>query len=106
MIHPRKCKVRINVNDRAQCYSRCKLANEIDDGKVIDSKVKDNKFGKNNQKIFKFKNLTKSKKLFKFKKIIGSLNFFIPKARLVFIKLGQAFVKPLIFYHFESERHI
>ena len=33
-------------------------------------------------------------------------DFLILGARLAFIKLRQAFVKALIFYHFDSERHI
>ena len=66
--------------------------------KIDDDKVGDNEIGKN-QKI------SKSKKLFKSEKTIGS-DFFIPGARLAFTKLRQAFVKALIFYYFDLERHI
>ena len=48
---------------------------------VNSNKVIHNKLEKNDQKM------SKSKKLSKFKKMVGSLNFLILGARLVFIKL-------------------
>ena len=33
-------------------------------------------------------------------------SFFIPKARLMFIQLKQAFIKAAIFYHFDPKCHI
>lgn len=70
---------------------------EISSTKVDGSKVKDDKVAedKNYQKIFK------SKKLSKFKKTVEFLNFFFSEARLVLIKLRQAFVKTLILYYFD-----
>ena len=38
--------------------------------------------------------------------MVNSLVFCTSKARLAFIKLRQAFVKTLIFYHFDLKRHI
>ena len=70
----------------------------VDRDKIDDGKVEDNEIGKN-QKMFK------SKKLFKSKKIIG-LDFLTLKARLAFTKLRQVFVKALILYHFNPNRHI
>ena len=49
--------------------------------------------------------MSKSKKLFKSKKIVGFLDFFIPKARLTFTKLRQAFIKAPIL-HFNLKRYI
>ena len=75
---------------------------EIDNGEFDDGKF-DDEIGEKGQKIFESKNLFKAKKLFK--KMLR-LGFFTPKARLAFTKLRQAFVKALIFYHFDPERHI
>ena len=46
--------------------------------------------------------------MFKSKKIVSSMisSFFTPKARLAFIKLRQVFVRALIFYFCDLERHI
>ena len=77
---------------------------EIDDGKIDGDEI-DNKARKKGQKMSKSKNLIKSKKLSKSKKSLGS-NFFIPEARLVFIKLRQAFIKAPILHHFDLKRHI
>ena len=71
----------------------------IDDGKVDDSKVRDDKVEKKVQKLFKSKNLSRSKKM------IGS-DFLTPRAKLAFTKLRQAFVKALILYHFDPKCHI
>ena len=48
----------------------------------------------------KFKNFSKSKKM------VGSLDFFIPGAKLAFTKWRQAFFKALILHHFNPECHI
>ena len=77
----------------------------VDKVEPVDNKVGNNKFEKIDKKTSKSKKLFKPKKLFKSKKMVG-LDFFIPKARLAFIKLRQAFVKALIFYHFDSKRYI
>ena len=50
--------------------------------------------------------MSKSKNLFKSKKTVGSLDFFIPRVKLTFSKLRQAFLKALILYHFNPERNI
>lgn len=49
-------------------------------------------------KLVKLKNFLQSKK--------PGISFFIFRARLVFIKLKQAFVKAPILYHFDLEYHI
>ena len=70
------------VNGKAKRNNKFKLDNgEIGVGKVSENEVKDNEFGKNNQKI------SKSKKLCKSKKMVGSLAFFTFRAKLIFIKL-------------------
>ena len=53
----------------------------------------------------KSKYLFKSKKSSMLKKTLRS-NFSTSGARLAFTKLRQAFIKALIFYHFDSECHI
>ena len=58
------------------------------------------KLKKKDQKTFKSKKLSKSKMMVK------SLDFLISKARLMFTKLRQVFVKALILYHFDPKRHI
>ena len=72
---------------------------ELDGSEVDGGKDGDKEVGKKVQKLFKSKNLSK------FKKMVRS-DFLIPKAKLVFEKLRQAFVKVPILYHFDSERHI
>ena len=73
---------------------------------IDDNEIEDNEVGKKDQKISKSKNLTKFKKSSKSKKMVRSLDFLTPKARLVFTKLRQAFVKAPILYYFDLERHI
>ena len=68
--------------------------NEVDGDEVEDDEVVTKV-----QKLFKFKNLSKSKKA------VGS-DFFTPGARLAFTKLRQAFLKAPILYYFDPERHI
>ena len=50
----------------------------------------------------------KSKNSVKFRASLQSfgLGFFTPKARLTSTKLKQAFIKPLILYHFHLDCHI
>ena len=67
---------------------------EVDGGEVRNDEV-----GKKGQKTSKSKNLSKSKKTVK-------SDFLIPKARLMFIELRQAFIKAPIFHHFDPEYHI
>ena len=55
--------------------------------------------------MFKSKNLSKSKRLSKFKKTVR-LNFLTPRARLVFTKLRQAFIKAMSLQYFDLKRHI
>ena len=45
-------------------------------------------------------------KIFKSIKLIGSLEFFIVRARRVFTKLRQAFIKVLIIYYFDLKVYI
>ena len=74
---------------------------EIDDRKKVDNnEVEDNKIEKKVQKKSKSKNLSKSKKM------VRSLDFLISRAKLVFIKLRQAFFKASILHHFDPKRHI
>ena len=56
--------------------------------------------------MFKSKNLSKSKKSSKSKKTVRSSNFFIFRARLVFTKIRQVFVKAPILYHFDPKHYI
>ena len=65
----------------------------IDDDKVNGGEFEDDEIGKKVQKLSKSKNLSKS-------------DFFILRAKLVFTKLRQAFVKAPILYHFDPKRHI
>ena len=73
--------------------------NRINDDEIDGNKVEDNKVGKKVQKLFKSKNLSKSKKT------VGS-DFLTLRAKLAFTKLRQAFFKALILYHFDPECHI
>ena len=66
---------------------------KIDDDKFDGGEVGDDEVGK------------KVQKLSKFKKMVGS-DFLTLGAKLAFTKLRQAFVKALIFHHFNLERHI
>ena len=88
----RKIRIGVGGDSRARCDGRCKL----DEIKIGDNKVDnevDDKIGKKDQKIFKFKTLSKSKKMIR-------LEFFTSGAKLVFTKLRQVFVKALILYYF------
>ena len=70
-------------------------------GKVDSSEIEDDEVGKKVQKKSKFKNSSKSKNLSK-----STLDFLTPGAKLAFTKLRQVFLKALILYHFNPERHI
>ena len=71
--------MRVGADSKTKYNSRYKLnSNEVDDSKVGDNKVIEEK---NYQKMFKSK------------KTIRSLDFFISKTRLTFIKLRKIFVK-------------
>ena len=56
--------------------------------------------------VEKNQKMSKSKKLSKSKKTVRSFNFLIPRAKLIFTKLRQAFVKALILYYFNLKHHI
>ena len=104
MIRPEEGIVRIGGDRRAE-HARSKLnRSEIDGGEFDGGKV-DDEVGKKNQKTSKYKYLFKFKKLFNSKKILRS-EFFTPRARLAFTKFRQAFVKALIFYHFDPKCYI
>ena len=97
---PRKGGVGIDDVNRVR-----RAGSEIDDGKKIDgdkvdsAELEDDEVEKKVQKTSKSKNLSKSKTTVR-------MHFFIPKAKLAFTKLRQAFLKVLIFYHFDLECHI
>ena len=86
--------VGIGIDSRARLDRR-----ELDGIEVDDDEVRDNEVEKKVQKLFKSKNLSKSKKTIE-------SDFLTPGAKLAFTKLRQAFVKALILHHFDSECHI
>ena len=95
----RKGRAGVGGDNRARC-DRSKIdGSEMDNVKIDDSKVRDNEVGKKGRKTSKSKNLSKSKKTVK-------LDFFTSRAKLAFIKLRQAFLKALIFHHFDLKHHI
>ena len=74
-IQPEKIKIEVDGDNRARRDGKCKFdRNKIDGGKSRDDKV-----GKKSQKKSKSKYLSKSKKM------VGSLDFFTFRAKLVFI---------------------
>ena len=89
---PRKVVIRVG-NGREKHIDRVEpiSTDEVDENEVNNGEFEDDEVEKKDQKM------SKSKKLFKSKKTVGSLDFFIPGARLVFTKLRQAFVKDSIF---------
>ena len=92
--------VRVSDDSRIEHDGKYKLGGiEIGGSEVDGVEVEDNEVEKKNQKT------SKSKKLSKSKKMVGS-DFFIFGARLAFVKLRQAFVKALIFYHFHPKHYI
>ena len=72
---------------------------KINNSEMIEGEIRDDEVKKKVQKLSKSKNLLKSKKT------VGS-DFFIPGARLAFIKLRQVFVKAPILYHFDLKCYI
>ena len=64
--------------------------------------------GKNQAKTTKSKILVKSKNFDfpKFRTEKAGMGFLIPKAKLAFTQLKQAFVEAPIFHHFDPESHI
>ena len=100
-----KNKVKVDDNGRTERDNKCKLGSEVNNGEINQSKIRDNKVGKKDQKMSKSKNLFKFKKLSKSKKTLES-NFFTLGARLAFTKLRQTFVKAPILYYFDLERYI
>ena len=100
-IRLRKDKIGVNSDGKEKHSSKTKLdgKNKVDGNEIDSNKVEDNKVieEKNHQKTFKSKKLSKSKKT------IRSLDFFTLRAKLVFTKLRQAFVKALIFHYFDLE---
>ena len=98
-VKPRKGGVRVAGDSRAR-RDRSKIdGSEMVDVEVNDDDVEVDEVEKKDQKIFKSKNLSKSKKT------VG-LDFFTPGTRLAFTELRQVLVKAPIFHHFYSERHI
>ena len=93
---PRKSRDGVGGDSRAgrDGIDRSGMDNiEVDGGEVEVDEV-----GKKGRKM------SKSKKLSKFK-MVGS-DFLIPRAKLAFTELGQAFLKPPILHHFDPEPHI
>ena len=68
---------------------------ELHGAKIDGNEVEDNEVGKKIQKKSKSKNLSKS-----------TLDFLTPRAKLIFTKLRQVFLKAPILYHFDLEHHI
>ena len=103
---PRKGWVGVGGKSKARRNSKCKLVgNRIGDSKVHSSEVENNEIGKKSPKMTKSKNLFKSKKLSKLKKIVR-LDFFTPKARLVFTELRQTFIEAPILHHLDLKCYI
>ena len=69
--------------------------NAVDGGEVDGDEFEDNEVGEKVQKRSKSKNLSKS-----------TLDFLISGAKLAFTELRQAFLKALIFQHFDREHYI
>ena len=81
-------------DNRARCNRRCKLdKSEISDGEIGGGEIEDNEVKKKGQTICKSKNTIKSE-------------FFILRARLMFIELRQVFVKAPIFHYFNLKCYI
>ena len=79
---PGKGRLKVDGNGRAKRDGKCRLGgSEIDGGKVNGGEFGEDKVGRKSQKMSKSKLLSKSKKM------VGSLDFFTPRAKLVFTKL-------------------
>ena len=94
LIQPGKGGVGVGGDSRAGFDESELDKSEVDSGEVGDDKIE-----KKVQKLFKSKNLSKSKKT------VGS-DFLTSGAKLAFTKLRQVFVKAPIFHHFDLKRHI
>ena len=92
--------VRVGGDSRARRDASKLDKSELDGNEVDGGEVKVDKVGKKVQKMTKSKNSSKSKKT------IGPLDFLTPRAKQVFTKLRQAFLKAPILQHFDLERHI
>ena len=95
----KKGGVEVGDHSKAKCDG-----SEVVGYKIDNSEVEDDKIWKKDQKTSKSKNLFKSQNLFKSKKT--ELDFFTFRARMVFTKLRQMFVRAVIFHHFDLEYHI
>ena len=98
-VEPRKSEVGVGGDSRARRDGSEIDRSGMDDIEVDSGEVGDDKVVKKDRKT------SKSKNLFKSKKMVGSA-FFIPKVRLEFTELKQAFFKAPIFHHFDPKRHI
>ena len=102
-IRPGKGGIRVNSDGREKHSDKAELdsKNEVDSGEINsveinNSKVKDNE----GAKVKNYQKMSKSKKT------VGSSNFLTFEARLAFIELRQAFLKLLIFHHFDPKYYI
>ena len=90
----RKGRVGVGSDSRAERGQSKIDGSRMDNVEVNGGEVKVDEVGK------KVQNSSKSKKTVRF------LDFLTPKAKLVFTKLRQAFIKAPILQHFDPERHI
>ena len=90
MRRPKKGRVEVGSDSRAG-HDR----NKLDRSEISNDEVNDKG---NNEDGKKDRNLSKSKKT--------ESGILIPRARIVFTELRQAFIKALFLYHFDSKRHI
>ena len=97
---PRKGGVWVGGDSRAGRGGSEINRSRMDDVEVDGGEVEVDKVGKKVQKLFKSKNSSKSKIT------VRSLDFLTPKAKLVFTKLRQVFLKAPILHHFDPNRHI
>ena len=90
---PRKGGAEVGSDSKAGCDGREIDRSGIDNVEIDGGNVRDNEVGK------------KGRKMSKSKKTVGS-DFFTSRAKFVFTKLRQAFVKAPILYHFKLKCHI
>ena len=94
MTKPCKGGVGVGSDSRAG-FNKSKLdKSEVDSGEVGDNEIE-----KKVQKLFKSKNLSKSKKTIR-------SDFFTPGAKLAFTEVRQVFVKAPILHHINPEHYI
>ena len=90
-------EIGVRVGDSKAGHDGNRLnGSEVDNNEVDYGKIGDNEVEKKSWKIFKSKNLSKSKKT-------GGSDFLIRRAGLASPKLRQAFVKAPIFHHLDPE---